>query len=149
MFLYTLPLLLAAAAAAFQWEVRRGDSEMDLGVGSTPTRIFFNEVTCAKPWSSQNSSIEAFAVCQNYCPPDGYVPNMSNPLLDHCYVFPIFTYGNEHWPPRGVNRPSAFTASPLLSFVCSQHPRPAKDAVKLSALEHPPAPQETSGEVLR
>lgn len=24
-------------------------------------------------------------VCQNYCPPEGYVPNMSNPLLDHCY----------------------------------------------------------------
>ncbi|KAL4593160.1 hypothetical protein GN956_G27004, partial [Arapaima gigas] len=48
-------------------------------------KIFFSEVTCAKPRSSRNSSIEAFAVCQNYCPPDGYVPNMSNPLLDHCY----------------------------------------------------------------
>ncbi|KAL4593479.1 putative tRNA (cytidine(32)/guanosine(34)-2'-O)-methyltransferase [Arapaima gigas] len=52
-------------------------------------KIFFSEVTCAKPRSSRNSSIEAFAVCQNYCPPDGYVPNMSNPLLDHCY-------GNTH-----------------------------------------------------
>ncbi|KAM9814918.1 putative tRNA (cytidine(32)/guanosine(34)-2'-O)-methyltransferase isoform X1 [Syngnathus typhle] len=48
-------------------------------------KIFFSGVTCAKPRSSRNSSIEAFVVCQNYCPPEGYVPNMSNPLLDHSY----------------------------------------------------------------
>lgn len=48
-------------------------------------KIFFSGVTCAKPRSSRNSSIEAFVVCQNYSPPEGYVPNMSNPLLDHSY----------------------------------------------------------------
>ncbi|XP_057692846.1 putative tRNA (cytidine(32)/guanosine(34)-2'-O)-methyltransferase isoform X3 [Corythoichthys intestinalis] len=48
-------------------------------------KIFFSGVTCAKPRSSRNSSIEAFVVCQNYHPPEGYVPNMSNPLLDHSY----------------------------------------------------------------
>ncbi|KAA8590402.1 hypothetical protein FQN60_014336 [Etheostoma spectabile] len=48
-------------------------------------KIFFGGVTCAKPRSSRNSSIEAFVVCQNYSPPEGYVPNMSNPLLDHSY----------------------------------------------------------------
>ncbi|KAF4077581.1 hypothetical protein AMELA_G00209620 [Ameiurus melas] len=48
-------------------------------------KIFFSMVTCAKPRSSRNSSIEAFVVCQNYSPPEGYVPNMSNPLLDHSY----------------------------------------------------------------
>ncbi|KAI3370967.1 hypothetical protein L3Q82_023617 [Scortum barcoo] len=48
-------------------------------------KIFFTGVTCAKPRSSRNSSIEAFVVCQNYSPPEGYVPNMSNPLLDHSY----------------------------------------------------------------
>ncbi|XP_067280566.1 putative tRNA (cytidine(32)/guanosine(34)-2'-O)-methyltransferase [Pseudorasbora parva] len=48
-------------------------------------KIFFSSVTCAKPRSSRNSSIEAFVVCQNYSPPEGYVPNMSNPLLDHSY----------------------------------------------------------------
>ncbi|XP_060678576.1 putative tRNA (cytidine(32)/guanosine(34)-2'-O)-methyltransferase [Hemiscyllium ocellatum] len=48
-------------------------------------KIFFKEVTCAKPRSSRNSSIEAFVVCHGYSPPQGYVPNMSNPLLDHCY----------------------------------------------------------------
>uniref|UniRef100_A0A8C6LLU5 Putative tRNA (cytidine(32)/guanosine(34)-2'-O)-methyltransferase n=1 Tax=Nothobranchius furzeri TaxID=105023 RepID=A0A8C6LLU5_NOTFU len=48
-------------------------------------KIFFSTVTCSKPRSSRNSSIEAFVVCQNYCPPEGYVPNMSNPLLDQTY----------------------------------------------------------------
>nr|XP_033779302.1 putative tRNA (cytidine(32)/guanosine(34)-2'-O)-methyltransferase isoform X4 [Geotrypetes seraphini] len=48
-------------------------------------KIFFSDVVCAKPRSSRNSSIEAFAVCRGYAPPDGYIPNMSNPLLDHCY----------------------------------------------------------------
>lgn len=48
-------------------------------------RIFFPLVSIFKPRSSRNSSIEAFVVCQNYSPPDGYIPNMSNPLLDHKY----------------------------------------------------------------
>lgn len=46
---------------------------------------FFPVVTVAKPLSSRNSSIEAFVVCQNYHPPEGYVPTMVNPLLDHEY----------------------------------------------------------------
>nr|KAI8727873.1 putative tRNA (cytidine(32)/guanosine(34)-2'-O)-methyltransferase [Biomphalaria glabrata] len=48
-------------------------------------KIFFPFVTVFKPRSSRNSSIEAFVVCQKYSPPDGYVPNMSNPLLDCQY----------------------------------------------------------------
>ncbi|XP_002731075.1 tRNA (cytidine(32)/guanosine(34)-2'-O)-methyltransferase-like [Saccoglossus kowalevskii] len=48
-------------------------------------KIFFPKVTIAKPRSSRNSSIEAFVVCENYSPPVGYKPNMSNPLLDHHY----------------------------------------------------------------
>ena len=32
-------------------------------------RVFFPRVTCAKPRSSRNSSIEAFVVCQGYTPP--------------------------------------------------------------------------------
>jgi len=27
--------------------------------------------------------VEAFVVCHGYSPPDGYTPNMANPLLDH------------------------------------------------------------------
>lgn len=39
-------------------------------------RIFFKKVTITKPASSRLSSIEAFVVCQNYCPPEGYIPQM-------------------------------------------------------------------------
>ncbi|GFQ88323.1 hypothetical protein TNCT_472471 [Trichonephila clavata] len=48
-------------------------------------KLFFKKVTVAKPRSSRNSSIEAFAVCEEYDPPEGYVPNMMNPLLDLQY----------------------------------------------------------------
>ncbi|KAM3656106.1 tRNA (cytidine(32)/guanosine(34)-2'-O)-methyltransferase isoform 1-T2 [Ammospiza maritima maritima] len=45
-------------------------------------RLFFPDVTCAKPRSSRNSSIEAFVVCRGYSPPEGFVPSMENPLLE-------------------------------------------------------------------
>ncbi|XP_051843508.1 putative tRNA (cytidine(32)/guanosine(34)-2'-O)-methyltransferase [Antechinus flavipes] len=48
-------------------------------------RLFFPDVVCAKPRSSRNSSIEAFAVCRGFTLPEGYVPSMLNPLLDHSY----------------------------------------------------------------
>ncbi|KAJ1914671.1 tRNA (uridine-2'-O-)-methyltransferase trm7 [Tieghemiomyces parasiticus] len=48
-------------------------------------RIFFGRVSCAKPRSSRNSSIESFVVCQDYAPPAGYVPDMARPLLDLAY----------------------------------------------------------------
>lgn len=48
-------------------------------------RIFFTEVIITKPRSSRNSSIEAFAVCRNYSPPEGYLPTMFNTLMeDQC-----------------------------------------------------------------
>ncbi|CAO2639351.1 Putative tRNA (cytidine(32)/guanosine(34)-2'-O)-methyltransferase [Lemmus lemmus] len=50
-------------------------------------RIFFSSVLCAKPKSSRNSSIEAFAVCQGYGPPEGFIPDLTRPLLDHSYDF--------------------------------------------------------------
>ncbi|CAB0020654.1 unnamed protein product [Nesidiocoris tenuis] len=49
-------------------------------------RIFFNRVTIVKPRSSRNSSIEAFALCEGYDPPEGYTPNMMNPLLENSSV---------------------------------------------------------------
>jgi tRNA (cytidine32/guanosine34-2'-O)-methyltransferase len=77
-------------------------------------KMFFKKVTCAKPRSSRNSSIggdiysiigntnsylrlEAFIVCQDYCPPEGFVPTMVDPLLDHAY-------SEEENPFTGVNR---------------------------------------------
>ncbi|XP_042433821.1 putative tRNA (cytidine(32)/guanosine(34)-2'-O)-methyltransferase isoform X2 [Zingiber officinale] len=35
-------------------------------------KLFFSQVTFAKPKSSRNSSIEAFVVCENYSPPPGF-----------------------------------------------------------------------------
>ncbi|XP_024625084.1 putative tRNA (cytidine(32)/guanosine(34)-2'-O)-methyltransferase isoform X2 [Neophocaena asiaeorientalis asiaeorientalis] len=49
-------------------------------------RVFFSTVLCAKPKSSRNSSIEAFAVCKGYDPPEGFLPDLTKPLLDHSYV---------------------------------------------------------------
>ncbi|KAI2807825.1 hypothetical protein RDWZM_005288 [Blomia tropicalis] len=45
-------------------------------------KIFFDEVVISKPRSSRNSSIESFAVCRNYNPPNGYEPTMFNTLMD-------------------------------------------------------------------
>ena len=44
-------------------------------------RLFFENVTVAKPKSSRNSSIEAFVVCQNYQPPTGKVINTKAKLF--------------------------------------------------------------------
>lgn len=49
-------------------------------------KIFFKNVSLAKPRSSRNASIEAFVVCQDYCPPEDYVPTMINPMLDAHYT---------------------------------------------------------------
>ncbi|KAJ9059341.1 tRNA (uridine-2'-O-)-methyltransferase trm7 [Entomophthora muscae] len=59
-------------------------------------KLFFKTVTCSKPRSSRNSSVEAFVVCQNYSPPEGYVPSMVNPMMDLSY--------NETNPLVGPNR---------------------------------------------
>lgn len=45
-------------------------------------RIFFKRVSIAKPASSRNSSIEAFVVCEGYKAPDGYVPQMIDPMVN-------------------------------------------------------------------
>ena len=45
-------------------------------------KLLFPTVTCAKPRSSRNASIEAFAVCQNYSPPEGFQPARLQDVLD-------------------------------------------------------------------
>ena len=57
----------------------------DISLLYSQLRVFFKRVTCSKPKSSRNSSLEAFVVCQDYCPPPGYKPVMGTPLLDHRY----------------------------------------------------------------
>ncbi|XP_059608696.1 putative tRNA (cytidine(32)/guanosine(34)-2'-O)-methyltransferase [Phlebotomus argentipes] len=44
--------------------------------------IFFDSVSITKPQSSRNSSLEAFVVCKQYNPPEGFVPQMINPMID-------------------------------------------------------------------
>ncbi|KAL6528619.1 hypothetical protein OROMI_029264 [Orobanche minor] len=48
----------------------------------TPLKLFFTEVTFAKPKSSRNSSIEAFVVCENYSPPEGFNEKDLHRLLE-------------------------------------------------------------------
>ncbi|KAH7731568.1 cell division protein [Aphelenchoides avenae] len=43
-------------------------------------REFFDEVHCAKPRSSRQSSCEAFIVCRKYNPPEGYVPTFEKAI---------------------------------------------------------------------
>jgi len=43
-------------------------------------KLFFKDVHCLKPKSSRQSSCEAFIVCRDYSPPDGYVPTLENPF---------------------------------------------------------------------
>ncbi|KAF6166873.1 hypothetical protein GIB67_026652 [Kingdonia uniflora] len=45
-------------------------------------KLFFSVVTFAKPKGSRNSSIEAFAVCENYSPPEGFNPKYLHHLLE-------------------------------------------------------------------
>ncbi|CAG9812342.1 unnamed protein product [Chironomus riparius] len=58
----------------------------DISLLFSQLSIFFEKVSIAKPTSSRNSSIEAFVVCQNYQPPDNYVPQKINPMIDDLEV---------------------------------------------------------------
>jgi len=59
----------------------------DIALLYSQLRIFFKFVTCCKPRSSRNSSIEAFVVCRGYNCPEGYTPTMINPMLQQDYTF--------------------------------------------------------------
>ena len=43
-------------------------------------KIFFERVVVAKPRSSRASSVEAFIVCLNFCPPDGFKASLEEPI---------------------------------------------------------------------
>merc|ERR1719163_55852 len=40
----------------------------DVSLLYSQLRIFFKRVSCCKPKSSRNSSLEAFVVCEDFCP---------------------------------------------------------------------------------
>lgn len=43
-------------------------------------KLVFARVRVAKPRSSRASSIEAFVVCEGFCPPEGFSPSLERPL---------------------------------------------------------------------
>jgi tRNA (cytidine32/guanosine34-2'-O)-methyltransferase len=43
-------------------------------------KIFFERVVVAKPRSSRASSVEAFIVCLNFCPPEGFTASLEEPM---------------------------------------------------------------------
>lgn len=66
------------AGGTFVAKIFRG---RDISLLYSQLKIFFPRVTCAKPKSSRNSSIEAFVVCQGYCPPAGFQPQLLQKVL--------------------------------------------------------------------
>eukprot|EP01038_Epipyxis_sp_PR26KG_P004920 gene4920-6883_t len=57
----------------------------DVSLLYSQLRLFFQNVTVAKPKSSRNSSIESFVVCKQFTLPNGFQPTMETLLLDHKY----------------------------------------------------------------
>lgn len=51
----------------------------DISLLYSQLRILFPEVSVVKPWSSRNSSIEAFVVCRKYTPPADF--EAASPVL--------------------------------------------------------------------
>lgn len=61
------------------------------------------EVT-ESPAHSRFSPTEAFAVCQGYDPPEGFIPDLTRPLLDHSYG-----ESESWWPMPGETVPATCT----------------------------------------
>ncbi|CAI5537523.1 unnamed protein product [Closterium sp. Naga37s-1] len=66
------------AGGSFVAKIFRGK---DISLLYCQLRVFFHHVTCAKPKSSRNSSIEAFVVCRGYHPPEGFHPSRLREVL--------------------------------------------------------------------
>ncbi|XP_024521165.1 putative tRNA (cytidine(32)/guanosine(34)-2'-O)-methyltransferase isoform X3 [Selaginella moellendorffii] len=65
--------------AKFVAKVFRGK---DISLLYAQLKMFFTTVTCTKPKSSRNSSIEAFVVCEDYQPPEGFEPRNLYDILE-------------------------------------------------------------------
>lgn len=57
----------------------------DVDILLAQLQIFFKETSCAKPASSRNSSLEAFVVCRDYSPPEGYRPTVLTKFIEDGY----------------------------------------------------------------
>ena len=70
----------------------------DIGLLYNQLKCFFPKVTCAKPKSSRNSSIEAFVVCENYSPPKNFQPNDLRDVLEKKFRWGLTQDGKERLP---------------------------------------------------
>lgn len=75
----TIVVSVLRPGGAFVAKVFRGK---DISLLYTQLKTFFPDVTCAKPKSSRNSSIEAFVVCKGYAPPAGFLPSQLQDYLE-------------------------------------------------------------------
>ena len=57
----------------------------DVSLLYSQLKIFFVDVVVLKPKSSRNTSVEAFILCRNYCPPPNFQPQMITPCLNDNY----------------------------------------------------------------
>lgn len=97
-------------------------------------KIFFKNVSIAKPRSSRNASIEAFVVCQDYSPPTDYIPTMINPMLDAHYT--------EENPIQGTNRVVVpfIACGDLNGFDSDQNYDPEAETENYKFIEVPTSP---------
>ncbi|KXT04664.1 hypothetical protein AC578_2123 [Pseudocercospora eumusae] len=73
-----LALCVLKPGGKFVAKVFRQGGEMDILYAQLKT--VFEGVTVAKPRSSRASSVEAFIVCTNFRPPEGFKASLDNPL---------------------------------------------------------------------
>mmetsp|Transcript_8727 Transcript_8727/g.24059 ORF Transcript_8727/g.24059 Transcript_8727/m.24059 type:complete len:356 (-) Transcript_8727:110-1177(-) len=73
---------LLREGGAFVTKIFRGK---DVTLLYAQLKVFFDQVVCAKPKSSRNSSVEAFAVCQGFRLPANYTPTLIEPLFTQQY----------------------------------------------------------------
>ena len=72
-----LALCVLKPGGTFVTKIFRGK---DVDLIYAQLKVMFKRVTVAKPRSSRASSVEAFVVCQGFCPPDGFEPSLEDPL---------------------------------------------------------------------
>ncbi|KAF2026605.1 uridine-2'-O--methyltransferas-like protein TRM7 [Setomelanomma holmii] len=72
-----LALCVLKPGGKFVAKIFRGK---DVDVLFAQLKIVFDRVRVAKPRSSRASSIEAFVVCEGFCPPAGFKPSLDQPL---------------------------------------------------------------------
>jgi tRNA (cytidine32/guanosine34-2'-O)-methyltransferase len=72
-----LALCILKPGGKFVAKIFRGK---DVDLLFAQLKIVFERVRVAKPRSSRASSIEAFVVCEGFCPPEGFTASLDQPL---------------------------------------------------------------------